>query len=794
MTVPELLSPVCNIEALYGVIRAGADAVYLGGKRFGARAYAGNLSDEELVHAITYTRLHGKRLYLTVNTLIKEKELPELEAFLRPLAEAGLDGVIVQDMGVVRLVRECFPEVEIHASTQMAVTDPAGARLLMERGIKRVVPARELSLEELAAIRETGAEVEAFIHGAMCYSYSGLCLMSSMLGGRSGNRGRCAQACRLPYRTRDAGQNTKEPGNRALSRRDVGEYPLSMKDMCLAGMLPALIQAGISSLKIEGRMKAPEYAAGVTGIYRELIDQAIQSPHPDPEIIQSAVKRLSAIYLRSEVGTGYLSVRNGREMITASSPAYTGSDREVLTDIRERLLTGPQKLPVKMRIRLRAGEKACLRVQMGLPSGTVATEEYSAESCQQARNRAMTADDIRSHLVKLGDTLFEAEECEVDIGDEPLFIPVSILNELRRRAMDRLLEETAGHTHSADLQKRTAFRETEKAAALQDTDHTGQTMSLYATIRDKEQLDVFMELSEEERLTVYRGIYLETGLMLSLTDDQKERLQGTGRIYLALPYILREDSRGIGLCAEDIIKCIRLNRSIITGVVVRTPGELELVRNLNASETENGQYREFDTVIDYSLYTWNSKAVAEYGDIIQNTATVRWSLPLELSFREQREMIKSCDGEFQIMVYGRVPVMLTANCIRRTAGRCSGKTGSTKGYTAACDTEYLIDRKKMRWPVTTDCRNCMNIIWNSVPVSLHGQMEKVTGIREITGMRVDLSTEGADESRKVLLYWEKLAEKFSSGQIHPAAVNADPDTDQPPYGNYTTGHFRQGAE
>lgn len=261
----ELLAPAGSYEAFEAALGAGADAVYLGGPDFGARAYAKNFSQEELIRAIRTAHLHGRKLYLTVNTLLKNKELQEkLYASLKPAYEEGLDAVIVQDMGVLRFIRRVFPDLPIHASTQMAVTGPEGMKFLESLGVSRVVPARELSLEELKTMhKESPIEIETFIHGALCYSISGQCLMSSILGGRSGNRGRCAQPCRLPYQI-------KEKGSRFTGDREL--CPLSLKDICTLDILPEILDAGVVSLKIEGRMKQPEYTAAVTGIYRKYLD------------------------------------------------------------------------------------------------------------------------------------------------------------------------------------------------------------------------------------------------------------------------------------------------------------------------------------------------------------------------------------------------------------------------------------------------------------------------------------------------------------------------------------------
>ena len=257
MSNVEILAPAGSLDGLYASFQMGADAVYVGTSRFGARAFAKNPSVDELKEALVYAHMHDKKIYLTINTLVKERELEGLYDFLLPFYEAGLDGVIIQDLGVLAYVRRYFPGLELHASTQMTLTGSEGVSFLKEYGVSRVVPARELSLEEIKNLKETGAEVEIFIHGAMCYCYSGQCLFSSILGGRSGNRGRCAQPCRLPYEI-NGGKEC---------------FPLSMRDMCTIDLLPELIESGVDSFKIEGRMKKPSYVAGVTAIYRKYIDQ-----------------------------------------------------------------------------------------------------------------------------------------------------------------------------------------------------------------------------------------------------------------------------------------------------------------------------------------------------------------------------------------------------------------------------------------------------------------------------------------------------------------------------------------
>ena len=315
----ELLAPAGDFSCFMAAMNAGADAVYLGGEKFGARAYANNFLEEEILEAIRVAHIFSKKVYLTVNTLVKEKEMDDLVPYLTPLYLGGLDGVIIQDIGVFQTIKEHFPGLELHASTQMAITGKYGAKLLKEMGACRVVPARELSLEEIKDIKEyTGLEIETFIHGAMCYGYSGQCLFSSILGGRSGNRGRCAGPCRLPYQ--------------AGGQKQV--YPLSLKDMYTLPLVPELIEAGIDSFKIEGRMKSPEYVAGVTSMYRKYIDRYYENPSAKFVIEKQDETLLKQLYIRSDLCQGYYHTHNAKTMVTIKEPGYSGCSEDVLTKIR----------------------------------------------------------------------------------------------------------------------------------------------------------------------------------------------------------------------------------------------------------------------------------------------------------------------------------------------------------------------------------------------------------------------------------------------------------------------------
>ena len=276
----EILAPAGSWECMEAAVCAGADAIYIGGSRFGARAHADNLNEKRMLEAIDYVHLHGRKLYMTVNTLLKEQELGELTDYLRSYYEQGLDAVIVQDIGAMRLIREAFPDLPLHVSTQATVTQTLSAQLFQRMGAERIVPARELSLEEIKNMKNaTGLEIECFVHGALCYCYSGQCLMSSMIGGRSGNRGECAQPCRLPYRIDD-----RKPADL-----------MSLKDLCTIDMIPELVEAGIDSFKIEGRMKQPDYVYTVAQMYRKYTDIYLQKGKKDFHVTREDKEKLEKI-------------------------------------------------------------------------------------------------------------------------------------------------------------------------------------------------------------------------------------------------------------------------------------------------------------------------------------------------------------------------------------------------------------------------------------------------------------------------------------------------------------------
>lgn len=422
---PELLAPAGSLEAAKAAVNAGADAVYMGGPLFSARAYAESSSEDMLLEAIRYCHLRDVKVYMTLNTLMKEREMEELFSYLLPYYKAGLDAVIVQDLGVLMFLRQHFPDLAIHASTQMTVTGRHSAELLRRLGVTRIVTARELSLAEIRDIHEhVDIEIESFIHGAMCYCYSGQCLMSSVIGGRSGNRGRCAGPCRLPYRVYDeqGKRCTKEP-----------VYVLSMKDFNTLPDLKAMTEAGVTSLKIEGRMKSPLYVAAVTAAYRKYLDQGMpEQIDPEDEAL------LREVFDRGGSTDGYLWRQNGRDMIALSEKESRIPEEARLAPIRKRYLEQPLRLPVELYGEFVPGEPARLTMRCRYRG---IDQSFQADSGEQkvleAERQPLSEERIRESLLKLGNTDFTAETITIRREGE-VFFPIREINELRRKAADGL--------------------------------------------------------------------------------------------------------------------------------------------------------------------------------------------------------------------------------------------------------------------------------------------------------------------------------------------------------------------
>lgn len=664
----ELLAPAGNLEIFKGVIESGADAVYVGGSMFGARAYANNFTEEELLEAIDFAHLRGVKVYLTVNTLIKNSEFSKLYDYLLPYYKRGLDAVIVQDIGVVKAIHEYFPSMEIHTSTQMTVTGADGVRFLSQFGVTRVVMAREVSLAEMKRIHEeTGMELEAFVHGALCYSYSGQCLFSSILGGRSGNRGRCAQPCRLPY--------TVE------GKKD--EYILSLKDMCGIKALDKLHDAGVYSLKIEGRMKQLEYACGVVKYYRSYIDS--MNPVTDADY-----DRIKALGNRCGFTDRYYFDHNGSDMVTYVKPNFVSNAEEPSPEKR--------KLSIEGELVLREGEPGSLTVKRG-----DVTYKASIEPVSAALKAPLDKKAAIDRINKTGDTDFEFSHIKAQIG-ENVFVPNGALNKLRRDAIsglcDKLLKKYyRNDARYADMSRLTALPEhVVKSDAAHD-----EAINDYTTIcscMTRAQLDTLIGYECFDVFYLDFDMYDRKTLIQQFADDVKSLTKRNKKVYLMLPTIFRADSSDyfVSIAKE-------LDKVCFEGFVVKNYEELYLTENLFTGKK---------VILDHNMYTFNDVSKSAFFEHGVSGDTV----PLELNSREimHRNNIGS-----QMIVYGYYPLMTTANCVHK----------NTKGCDKKQKLIYLKDRYNKSFAVCNNCKECYNTIYNSLPTMLTKNISKLkeAGIR-----------------------------------------------------------------
>ena len=741
MNKVELLAPAGSYEAFAAALNAGADAVYMGGTRFGARAYADNFSNEDLSRAIRTAHLHGKKVYLTVNTLTRQEEMPELTDFVRGLYEKeALDGVIVQDTGVLISLSEACPGLLLHASTQMSVTTREGVLFLKRLGVSRIVPARELSLKEIRLLKQENIEIEAFIHGAMCYCYSGRCLMSSFLGGRSGNRGRCAGPCRLPY-------DVLGPDGREALRGKRGEcYPISMRDLCVLEILPELIDAGIDSFKIEGRMKKPEYAAGVTAVYRRYIDRFYEwdrDGRPGSWEIDPADDRLlRALYLRSDLSTGYYERHNGRELLTMGKPGYSGTPDALLEQIREAYPVTPRPIPIRGLVKLSADRPAELILRTDDSSEKPVGISVQGAVCMKAKSRPLTEEEVRDRLSRTGNSPFVLIEPEVEM-EQDLFLPVSSLNELRRAGLARL-EEAILETKKEDTSggmPAASVRPAPRGLCPDFIRKDGRPLRMIS-VTTQEQYDAALESGTADYL-------------IPESDTIRLRQNAAAGHLMAFPAVFRERSRAQ---LEEAYRTLTEGQ-LYCGALVRTIEELEFL---------SGKGYTGPVAADSSCYAWNSASAELF--LSQCDLLV---LPAELSGRELYKTFRPLEGTFGLQVYGRIPMMVSAGCVRKTSDRCTGKE---EGF------YFLRDRKGEHFPVRTVCRHCYNILYNSVPLSLHRDLADHRSGRsrqpvlDLCDVRYfAFTTESGRETLEIL----KSFEAENPEKIITA---------------YTAGHFRKGAE
>ena len=752
----EILAPAGSWASMKAAVAAGADAVYMGDTRFGARAYADNPDEKGLLEAIDYVHLHGRRLYMTVNTLFKESELKELAEYMTPYYNQGLDGVIVQDLGALRIMKENFPGLELHASTQMTITSVYGARMLKDFGCSRVVTSREMSLDEIRRVREeVDVEIESFVHGALCYCYSGQCLMSSLIGGRSGNRGRCAQPCRLPYRVYEGQHGQGKP---AVMNRENEKYVLSLKDLCTLDILPDILEAGVYSLKIEGRMKSPRYTAGVVSIYRKYTDRYLDHGREGYHVEPEDRKMLLDLFDRGGFTSGYYEEHNGRDMVALKEkPEFREGNQKLFDYLDRAYVEAELKESVMGHVILETGKPSVMTLSC---SGVEVT--VNGQAPEAAQKQPMTEEKVLKQLNKTGNTPFFFEHLSAELKGE-MFLPVQALNELRRsglKALESALlqpyrsgRELAGLSGSGEVDHQLMPDDTAPARFGQPSaaaQPTSAPFTLTASLEEPWQLEPVLNQKDVS------AVYLDAaGFGPASWKDAADRCHAAGRAcYLALPHIFRDHA----------LRFFKDSRALLAdagfdGVLVRALEEIQWLEDNRIA---------LPFITDASVYAWNSGTLEELAS--RNPVAV--TMPWELNSREMGPVVQACcqahiPGE--LVVYGHAPMMVSAQCITRTVKSCTHDRGLL----------MLKDRTGAMLPVKNHCRFCYNTIYNPSPVSLLGNEDLIRRMG-LARIRLQFTVEDAQQTEKVL---EAFSASFMGGK-----------TIEPPFKDFTRGHFKRRVE
>ncbi len=815
----ELLAPAGSFDSLRAAVNAGADAVYIGGKKFGARAFADNPAEDELLKCIDFCHLRGRRIYLTVNTLFKESELEkELGPFLRPYYEHGLDAVIVQDPGAMSYIEKNFPGLDIHISTQAAVTMAEGANRFkdMFKSITRVVPARELSLDELKRFRKDWKyEIEVFVHGALCYSCSGQCLLSSMIGGRSGNRGRCAQPCRKKYDDK---------------------YLLSPKDQCVLANLHKLMEIGIESFKIEGRMKSPEYTAGVVSVYRKYIDkfEELGAEQYEKWLISNKkqldkdIDLLKELYNRGGFNDGYLFNYNGPDMMALERPNHSGLEVGEVINVRGReaiikfsAMVNPQDV-----LEIRSNNKKIFEYTLGSGfdagevTGCITMKDSKAQKgmkvfrtrcnellnsikshyidddtkipvniifeahkyspikltvdsdnlaatvegnpAEPAKNAPSDAAMVIKQLKKLGNTDFELKNIFVDIDDD-LFLSSGELNNLRREACTLLYEKIVKRYKRSEITQQTVGVQVpekenliDKALSTAEQDKSVKIASLdkpvsIYSVWNINQIDSVAEALKASPQNLNELYYNISDFSEDEVKAVIKKYNENGEIFCGLWLGLPYVSR------SKVYDGLNNYLQTLSDYIIRnndTPGSEKVICGfIVRTQEELALLKSFDYGIrcDYNLYHMNSEAVLSYD--YENT------LPLELNFEELKEFDNT---NSEIIAYGYLPVMFSAQCVYKNKFNMCKGSGS--------DYVTVTDELKHDFRCRQHCAFCTNIIYNSSKLNLLDSMEDLLRLNP-RAVRYEFTFENPEEIKEVIL----------TGRCSDS-------------GHYTNGHFRRGIQ
>jgi len=672
----ELLSPAGSMDALRAAVQCGADAVYLGLGSLNARSGAKNFTPDELREAVRFCHIRGAQVHLTLNTIAADRELDSAAKLIRVAANAGVDAVIIQDLGVAQLCRQICPDLPIHASTQMSIHSLDGVLQAADLGIQRAVLARELSRDNIAAIAaKSPIELEVFVHGALCMCYSGQCYMSAVIGRRSGNRGACAQPCRLPY-----GYNGH-----------ADRYPLSLRDNCLLDHLQELKDMGIASLKIEGRMKRPEYVAIVTNIYRNALDGI--SPTAED------LRQLEAAFSRQGFSDAYWHGTPGREMLGTRQEGP--EDKKLFAAARAMYESGErERVPVNMNVSVRSNQSVTLTVTD--TQGNQSTVTGSVP--EKARTRSVTEDELHSRLTRTGGTPYYCTDLVAHL-DEGLSLSAAELNGLRRDALSQL----------------TALR---------------GRVAPYA-LRESIPIDPYSGHSSAPGLTVQ----ISTSAQLT-----KELCKcGASMIYVPAPVLLEQPEFTSAL-AKATPLAVTFPRIVTDGDLPRIRRQLEQVRALGIRHALCGNLghirmlQELGFVIhgDFGLNVYNSRTVHSLRELGLQTATAS----IEMTLAQLRDLSKPIDME--LIAYGRLPLMLTENClIRNRTGTCTCG-GAVK----------LTDRTGEDFPIVRDGDSCRSVVLNGKKLWLLDKQPQLSKLG-LWALRLLFTTENAGQVNTVLRAWRE---------------------------------------
>ncbi len=747
----ELLAPAGSYESLVAAVNAGADAIYIGGSKFGARKSAESVSTDEdiILKGIDYAHHFGVKVYLTVNILLKEKEIKELYSYILPYYKNGIDALIVQDLGVLYLLNKMFPDIEKHASTQMSIQGFEAIDILRKYGITRIVPARELSLKEIKEIYEkTNIEIECFVHGALCYAYSGQCLMSSLIGARSGNRGSCAQPCRLEYGLYD--------NNKKLNKRNETNL-LSCKDLSSLDILPDIIEAGVYSLKIEGRMKSAIYTGGVVSIWRKYVDLYLKEGRNNYSVAAKDKRLLLDLFDRGGHTTGYYNKHNGKDMIAIEGkPKNRIVNEKFNTYLFNKYVNTIKKIKLNARIFLFVDKDIKIEVStIDKINNQNIIVELSGDRVVTAINRAISIDEIKKQILKTGNTLYEFNSIDIKMPQN-VFISIKSLNELRRNALNKIDDKILSFYRRNDMLINSC-----ESLVNNDIDDKNKdniiNKNLHIICEELCQLDTCIEFLKTQINDIKANNFnVEISYHSNIMNpanwkEYNSNIKKLGfKVNLYMPHIFRTHARNYFYKYENELKAAGFD-----ALVIRNLEELAYAK---AVFIDKG----IKYIFDYNIYGMNISAQKLFKALGAN----RQVLPLELNLKELKSLYLK---DKELIIYGYLNMMVTASCLRKNIISCDKKSGIL----------FLKDRMNKNMPVKNICDFCYNTILNSVPLSTLSIADEIKKL-DVNTIRLAFTIENEQNVKKIL-----------SSYISCFIYNKDI---KEALKDFTKGHFTRGIE